>query len=70
VLIPKKGWSEADKYRMELFDPETDQMFVEELRRIINPNIPLEEMDAHISDLAFALRAVEILDKMIRHHRP
>jgi uncharacterized protein (UPF0261 family) len=55
---------------MELFDPETDQMFVEELRRIINPNIPLEEMDAHISDPAFALRAVEVLDNMIRHHRP
>jgi len=70
ILIPKKGWSEADKYGMELFDPETDQMFVEELRRIINPNIPLEEMDAHISDPAFALRAVEVLDKMIRHHRP
>jgi uncharacterized protein (UPF0261 family) len=70
VLIPKKGWSEADKYGMELFDPETDQMFVEELRRIINPNIPIEEMDAHISDPAFALRAVEVLDKMIRHHRP
>jgi uncharacterized protein (UPF0261 family) len=70
VLIPKKGWSEADKPGMELFDPKTDQIFVDELRDIINPNIPIEEIDFHISDPAFALRAVEVLDSMIRHHRP
>jgi uncharacterized protein (UPF0261 family) len=66
VLIPKKGWSEADKPGMELFDPETNQIFVEELRRRLSPKIPIEEMDAHISDPAFAQRAVEILDEMIR----
>ncbi|MEW6375960.1 MAG: Tm-1-like ATP-binding domain-containing protein [Thermodesulfobacteriota bacterium] len=70
VLIPKKGWSEADKAGRELFDPETDQIFVEELRNIINPTIPIEEMDVHISDPAFALRAVEVLDHMIRVRRP
>jgi uncharacterized protein (UPF0261 family) len=70
VLIPKKGWSEADKAGMELFDPKTDQIFVEELRRIINPNIPIEEMDVHISDPPFALRAVQVLDDMIQAHRP
>jgi len=70
ILIPKKGWSEADKVGMELFDPKTDQVFVEELKKIINPNIPIEEMDAHISDPAFALRAVEVLDRMIRAYRP
>ncbi len=69
VLIPKKGWSEADKVGMELYDPKTDQIFVEELRNIINPNIPIEEMDVHISDPAFALRAVEVLDNMIQSHK-
>ena len=67
ILIPKEGWSEADKVGMELFDPKTDQIFVEELRKIISPNIPIEEMNAHISDPAFALRAVEVLDDMIAH---
>jgi uncharacterized protein (UPF0261 family) len=70
VLIPKKGWSEADKAGMELFDPKTDQIFLEELKRIINPNIPIEEMDVHISDPAFALRAVGVLDHMIRIQEP
>ncbi len=66
VLIPKKGWSEADKPGMELFEPKTDQIFVDGLKDIINPNIPIEEIDVHISDPAFALRAVEVLDHMIR----
>jgi uncharacterized protein (UPF0261 family) len=66
VLIPKKGWSEADKVGMELFDPKTDQIFVEELKKKITPQIPIEEMDVHISEPAFAQRAVEVLDDMIR----
>jgi uncharacterized protein (UPF0261 family) len=66
VLIPRKGWSEADKEGMTLFDPEIDRVFVEELRKLVQPHIPLEEMDVHISEPAFARRAVEILDAMIR----
>ena len=66
ILIPKKGWSEADKEGMALFDPKTDRVFVEELRKLLQPHIPLEEMDVHISDPAFARRAVEVLDAMIR----
>ena len=69
VLIPKRGWSEADKAGMELFDPKTDQIFVEELRKIMTPKIPIEEIDFHISEPAFAQRAVEILDHMIQSNR-
>lgn len=69
VLIPKKGWSEADKPGMDLFDPAANHVFTEELRKNIGPDIPLEEMDAHISDPAFAQRAVELLDSMIRTKR-
>ena len=66
ILIPKRGWSEADKEGMALFDPKTDRVFVEELRKLLQPHIPLEEMDVHISDPDFARRAVEVLDAMIR----
>jgi uncharacterized protein (UPF0261 family) len=51
---------------MTLFDPEIDRVFVEELRKLVQPHIPLEEMDVHISEPAFARRAVEILDAMIK----
>ena len=66
VLVPQKGWSEADKPGMELFDPGANQVFVDRLRPILNPGIPVEEMDVHISEPAFAARAVEIIDSMIR----
>jgi uncharacterized protein (UPF0261 family) len=69
ILIPVKGWSEADKEGMALFDPEIDHVFVEELRKLLQPHIPLEEVDVHISDLAFARRAVEVLDAMIKSNR-
>jgi uncharacterized protein (UPF0261 family) len=69
VLIPKRGWSEADKAGMELYDPKVDQIFVEELRKILTSKVPIEEIDLHISEPAFALRAVEVLNNMIRSHR-
>jgi len=69
VLIPKKGWSEADKEGMTLFDPEIDRVFVEELKKLLLPHIPLEEIDVHISEPAFAQRAVVVLDEMIRSNR-
>jgi uncharacterized protein (UPF0261 family) len=66
VLIPKQGWSEIDKAGMELFDPEVDQIFVDHLKAALDSKIPVEEMDVHISDPAFAERAVDLLDHMIR----
>jgi len=68
VLVPRRGWSEADKPGMEFFDPEANQVFVDHLRTILTPRIPVEEMDVHISDPAFAARAVEIMDSMIRQN--
>ncbi len=66
VLIPKKGWSEIDKPGMELFDPDIDRVFVARLKKILKSGVPVEEMDAHISEEVFAERAVEILDGMIK----
>lgn len=69
LLIPTRGWSEADKPGMELFDPEANQVFIDGLRAILKSAIPIEEMDVHISDPAFAQRAVEVLDGMIQLQR-
>ncbi|HOL05115.1 MAG TPA: Tm-1-like ATP-binding domain-containing protein [Syntrophorhabdaceae bacterium] len=66
VLIPKKGWSEADREGMPLYDPDMNRVFVDELKGILRPDIPIEEMDCHISDEVFALRAVDVLDGMIK----
>lgn len=66
ILVPAGGWSEADKKGMELFDPVVNNVFVDELKRLLGNNIPIEEMNVHISDPAFAKRGVEIIDGMIR----
>ncbi len=66
VLIPLKGWSEADKPGRELYDPETNQVFVKELKRILRSDIPIEEVNLHVSDPGFAERAVQLIDQMIR----
>ena len=65
VLIPTRGWSEADKEGMPLFDPQVDRVFTATLKQILKPEIPVEEMDVHISEPDFAKRAVEILHSMI-----
>jgi len=66
VLIPVKGWSDADKEGLPLFDPHADRVFTEKLKTLLDPRIPVEELDMHISEPAFAARAVEILDNMIK----
>ena len=66
VLIPTKGWSEGDKAGMPLFDLTTDRIFTDTLKKLLNPQIPIEEMDVHINEPAFAQRAVDVLDKMIK----
>jgi uncharacterized protein (UPF0261 family) len=66
VLIPKKGWSDADKEGMPLFDPAVDRVFAEKLKTLLDPRIIIEELDLHISEPAFAARAVDIVDSMIK----
>ena len=66
VLIPAKGWSDADKEGMPLFDPAVDRVFTDALKTLLVPGIPVEEMDVHISEPSFAQRAVDILDGMMK----
>ena len=65
VLIPMKGWSDADKEGMPLFDAAVDRVFTEKLKALLNNRVLVEELDMHISEPAFAERAVKILDGMI-----
>jgi uncharacterized protein (UPF0261 family) len=66
VLIPLKGWSDADKEGSALHDPSVDAVFTKTLKDILSPHIPIEEIDIHISDPDFALHAVEVLHTMIQ----
>jgi uncharacterized protein (UPF0261 family) len=69
VLIPKKGWDEVSREGMPFWDPAIDQVFTNELKKILNPIISVEEMDVHINDPVFAGRAVAILDALMKKNR-
>lgn len=68
VLIPKKGWSNADKEGAALFDPAVDEFFTRTLKGLLLPHIPVEEIDLHISEPEFAFRAVEVLHGLIQNN--
>jgi len=66
VLAPMKGWSEADGQGNPLHDPPARDAFMETLRQVLNPQVPIQEADLHINDPAFAVLASKIMDQMIR----
>ncbi|MBW1703185.1 MAG: Tm-1-like ATP-binding domain-containing protein [Deltaproteobacteria bacterium] len=67
VLIPMKGWSEADCEDGPLYDPQMRGVFIKKLRQSLNSEIEIEEADLHINDPAFALLASTIMDKMLKN---
>jgi uncharacterized protein (UPF0261 family) len=54
VVVPTRGFSLADAEGGELWDPEADGAFVEALGDALRPDIPFEQVDAHVDDADFA----------------
>ena len=65
-VVPLKGWSEADIEGGPLFEPETDQIFVTELKTLLNNDVEVIEVDAHINDDEFDRRVVSQLHEVMR----
>jgi uncharacterized protein (UPF0261 family) len=65
VLIPALGWSEADRKDGPLYDPPMSSLFVEMLKRGLNPKIQVLEKELHINDAAFADEAAHLMDEMV-----
>jgi uncharacterized protein (UPF0261 family) len=66
VLVPKLGWSEADRQNGPLHDPEMNQLFMTRLKDLLNSQIEIREVDHHINDPAFGRIAAMMMDRMIR----
>jgi uncharacterized protein (UPF0261 family) len=66
VMIPMRGWSEADVTGGPLHEPETNDAFVAELEKRLRNGIPVVKVDAHINDQAFTDAATRYLDGMMR----
>jgi uncharacterized protein (UPF0261 family) len=70
VVIPTKGWSEADGEDGPLYEPETNRVFVTELQGLLRPGIPVQLVDAHINEPAFAQAAVSALHELMLLEKP
>jgi uncharacterized protein (UPF0261 family) len=66
VLIPSRGWSEADRQDGPLYDPKMNQLFTEKLKEKLNAGIEIQEVDYHINDEAFGKIAAGIMDTMVQ----
>jgi uncharacterized protein (UPF0261 family) len=58
LLIPLRGWSSLDREGSPLYDPETDKIFTDELRKYLRPEIEIKEVEANIDDLEFSEEVV------------
>jgi len=70
VLIPKKGFSQLNNPEGPLYEPESDEGFVEGLKQglkgLHSKNIKVKQVDMHINDPEFAEMAVKELHAMIQ----
>ncbi len=66
ILIPTRGWSEADREGGPLYDPEMNSVFTSRLKNVLDPQIEIREIDFHINDTDFAEAAANLMNEMIR----
>ncbi|MFC1884054.1 Tm-1-like ATP-binding domain-containing protein [Thermodesulfobacteriota bacterium] len=66
LLVPNKGWSEADQVGAPLYDPFMSEKFIQKLKLAIHKDVTIKQVDLHINEPAFAREASRMMDKMIQ----
>jgi uncharacterized protein (UPF0261 family) len=61
ILIPMSGFSSLSAEKGPLYDPETDKIFASTLKKSLDPEIKLIEIDADINSQKFAAAVAETL---------
>jgi uncharacterized protein (UPF0261 family) len=61
-VIPTRGFSSLSVEGGALYEPDTDQAFVKELGKSLDPEIQIIEVDAHINTPEFARAVTEALE--------
>ncbi|MBW2038164.1 MAG: Tm-1-like ATP-binding domain-containing protein [Deltaproteobacteria bacterium] len=69
-LIPTKGFSSLSVEGGALYDPNLDQTFMDELKKNLDPEIEIIEVDAHINTPKFARTVVEALEQTLKKDTP
>jgi uncharacterized protein (UPF0261 family) len=64
-LIPTKGFSSISVEGGALYDPISDQAFVDEFRRNVDSEIEIIEVDTHINTPEFARAVINVLERTL-----
>ncbi len=64
-VIPTKGFSSLSAEGGALYEPETDQVFIDELKKNLDPEIEIIEVDTHINTPEFGLAVVNALKEIL-----
>lgn len=59
IIIPTKGWSGIDGEGSVLYEPETDRIFVDELRKRLKGDIEIKEVEANLEEEKFAEEVIK-----------
>lgn len=66
VVFPLRGFSAIDRDGLAFYEPETDRVFLTELREKLKEDIEVIEVDAHILDDDFAEQVARVYDDIAR----
>ncbi|MFP3974933.1 MAG: Tm-1-like ATP-binding domain-containing protein [Dehalococcoidia bacterium] len=66
-LIPAKGFSSLSKEGGALYNPDIDRVFIDEVKKVLDQEIEVLEVDAHINTREFAQAVVESLEEVFEH---
>ena len=64
VLNPLKGWSSLDEKGRDLYDPVADSAFMEKLKSLLKPEIPVKDVDIHLNSPKFGEEAVTLFHQL------
>lgn len=64
-VVPSKGFSSLSVEGGALYDPASDRAFIDELRKALDPEIEIIEVETHINTSEFARAVVDVLRKIL-----
>jgi uncharacterized protein (UPF0261 family) len=68
VFIPLKGFSFPDREGLPHWEPESNRVFIDALKKHLDDAIPLVELDAHINDADFIDPVIDAFMEMMSVH--
>ncbi|KPK31142.1 MAG: hypothetical protein AMK69_01220 [Nitrospira bacterium SG8_3] len=69
LVVPLRGWSSLEREGSVLYDPDEDQIFIDELKKNLSVPLEIEEVDCNLEDFHTAEALVNSLDRFIKEKK-